>query len=735
MEVMPRVELSLVPRPGNFGLVRKLAELAICDEYLARSEDGELALLKLFRRDLSRDPELLQRLQRHVESCRGLSHPALARPLDAGRLPDGALYLASQHSDGQRLSAALRQRGPLSAAEVSSLVLPLCEALDALHAAGIAHRDLRPETILLIDGDLARPSLMDLGTGWLSSALERREAGRALGQAWYLAPEIVRGEPSESRSDLYVMGVLLYELLTGAPPFLGRTSAEVLRQHLKAPPAPLPAASAPLWPAVSRCLAKSPEDRFGTAAELARALREAGLSSGTALIAAPELAETEPKDHSSLRPQASGEIVGSYQVGQLIGEGSMGCVYLAKHQRLGRQVALKMMRSEHAKSRDLIERFFQEARAVNEINHEHIVEVFDFVEESEAGRAYMVMELLAGQGLHELLAREAVGVCRASNIARQVCDALAAAHRVGVVHRDIKPDNIYLTVRSGQPDYVKVLDFGVAKLLTPIGSAPATSTTLAGVIIGTPAYMAPEQAAGLGVDHRADIYSVGTVLYQMLAGHLPFEAPTFGQLSAMVITRPPPPLPPRSRSGERIPSGLRALVMQCLAKEPGERPQTMEALSLALAPHCTEIASTSPRRWRPALLAAAVVIAVALAAGLTTLPRAPDLGSPRAPSDQPSVIVSVGSAPAGARVVRADSGELLGTTPLKLTLARSDELLSLRLEREGFEPAQRTLRPFSDSQLEVELAPLPAPATPGPVPARPKPRKVTRDGVLDPFAE
>ncbi|MFP2908809.1 serine/threonine-protein kinase, partial [Pyxidicoccus sp. 3LFB2] len=274
-----------------------------------------------------------------------------------------------------------------------------------------------------------------------------------------------------------------------------------------------------------------------------------------------------------------GSSLGAYQLERLLGEGSMGRVFQARHARLGRQVALKVLKPEHARDSGFVQRFFQEARTVNQINHEHIVEIFDFVDEGEGGHVYCVMELLRGQSLSSLLQEEKLSLARIQRIVVQVCAALGAAHQVGVVHRDIKPDNLFIIHRAGQPDFVKVLDFGVAKLLTSEGN---TTGTMDGTIIGTPAYMAPEQAAGLQVDPRSDVYAVGNILYELLSGKPPFQAPAFGQLVVQIITQPPPPLPTHLPSGEPMPPELAALVMRCLAKDADARPQSLAEVTTAL---------------------------------------------------------------------------------------------------------------------------------------------------------
>ncbi|HEX5754406.1 MAG TPA: serine/threonine-protein kinase [Archangium sp.] len=278
------------------------------------------------------------------------------------------------------------------------------------------------------------------------------------------------------------------------------------------------------------------------------------------------------------RELQEGDILGSYQLERLLGEGSMGQVFQARHTRLGRQVALKVLRSAFSHDRGFVQRFFQEARAVNQINHEHIVEIFDFIEDAEHGRVYCVMELLRGQSLSALLQEEKLTLQRIRRMLVQVCAALGAAHQLGVVHRDVKPDNLFVAHKAGQQDFVKVLDFGVAKLLT----AENTSGTLDGTIIGTPTYMSPEQAAGLPVDHRADIYAVGTVLYELLGGRPPFQASNFGQLMVKILTEPPPALPSHTPAGEPVPQVLAQLALRCLAKEPADRPRQLAEVITAL---------------------------------------------------------------------------------------------------------------------------------------------------------
>lgn len=278
----------------------------------------------------------------------------------------------------------------------------------------------------------------------------------------------------------------------------------------------------------------------------------------------------------------TGASLGPWRLEHVLGEGAMARVYQARNAD-GRVTAVKVLRREHAKDAELVSRFVREARAVNAIKHEHIVEVYDFGEERAPDgttASYQVMELLQGTLLSDACDAGPLPLQQAVRICVQVAWALDAAHQVGVVHRDIKPENIYLNGPQGQ---VKVLDFGMAKLLKPIGEMPK-SGTIEGVVLGTPEYMAPEQALGRQVDLRADIYAVGLMLYELLMGARPFSGETFGKLLVQITSKPVPRLPETLRSGEAVPPALADVVAKCLSKSPEDRYGSAEELARALEP-------------------------------------------------------------------------------------------------------------------------------------------------------
>ena len=338
----------------------------------------------------------------------------------------------------------------------------------------------------------------------------------------------------------------------------------------------------------------------------------------TALTVSPDL---------SSAPVREGEVVaGKYRVERLLGEGGMGVVVAARHLALGEPVALKFVLGGRDLDREVMARMMREARATFRLRSEHTVRVLD-VGELPSGALYIVMELLDGRDLAK--AREESGpfpLGDVLHIVGQVCSALAASHAKGIVHRDLKPENVFLIRRGEDAHFVKLLDFGIAKLSG--GELTDKPQTRAGMILGTPEYMSPEQAGGRPVDYRSDIYSLGVVMYWLLSDQLPYRGNTFGELMVKQLTTPPETLPDRTPAGEPIPPVLGELVRRCLEREPQRRVQSAGEIAEALE-KLTEgggsgraaslPAPARPRRWLVPSLAAGIVVGLLAALGVWRL--------------------------------------------------------------------------------------------------------------------
>lgn len=269
---------------------------------------------------------------------------------------------------------------------------------------------------------------------------------------------------------------------------------------------------------------------------------------------------------------AAGSVVGEYEIVEQIGVGGMGVVYLAVHPVIDKRVAIKILRPEVAADQDLVSRFVSEARAVNAIEHQNIIDVFAFGRLDD-GRQYYVMEYLKGLSLEDLLLdRGPLGLEEALPILRQVADAVDAAHERHIIHRDLKPENIFLVPRRSGRYRVVVLDFGIAKL----NFGP--QNTASGMVMGTPLYMSPEQCLGHALDHRTDIYALGTIAYRMLAGCLPCDGESIQVIMYQQISSQP--MPPSAHGA--LPA-VDDILMRALAKGPQDRQSTMGELVDELA--------------------------------------------------------------------------------------------------------------------------------------------------------
>jgi len=320
---------------------------------------------------------------------------------------------------------------------------------------------------------------------------------------------------------------------------------------------------------------------------------------------------------------APGDAIGDYQVEAVLGRGAMGTVYAAVHPVIERRVAIKVLRPEMSAREEIVWRFIHEARAVNRIRHPGIVDVFGYGTTHDEC-AYLVMERLDGETLGSELRRGRVPLARACELLGAIADALAAAHAAGVVHRDLKPDNVFL-VGAGR---IKLLDFGLAKLALP--DAPI-ELTARGQALGTPAYMAPEQARGIAIDSRADVYSLGALAFELFTGQPPFPGDNAVEVMLDHVTLEPPR--PRSLA-PALPALADTLVLAMLAKDPAQRPPLAEVR--AQLARIAAAATRPPRWWLPLGAALLVLVGAAVAWGVLHVPP-PEAGAEVCPAPAPPV--------------------------------------------------------------------------------------------------
>ncbi|MEM1207159.1 MAG: protein kinase, partial [Acidobacteriota bacterium] len=563
---------------------------------------------------VSRLGELVEAAHRAAD----LAHPVIDMAIpDAA---DGRLRLRSDLWPGESLESRLRT-APMALSEALDVARELAAGLNALHRAGLVHGAVHPANVWLTREGGVR--LLGLGLAQLLDHRSFTELEPAT--VAFLPPEALRdgGPPSgppTPAGDAWALGALVFEMVYGRRAFVGddpRELADAVRHRVPRMDRTVPRA---LGLFLQRTLARDPDQRYSDGGKIRRAL--AAVDAGP-----PHHEPTEPMDPSGASsagtgprfsgprskgggegypsgtrpPLDVGQELGGFEVIESLGRGGMGILYRARDRRLERDVALKLLPVQF-KSEDRRRRFVHEAQAASALDHPHICTIYG-IDETSDGDTYIAMAYYGGPSLEERLRDGPLPLEEALEVAEQIASGLAAAHGRGIVHRDIKPGNIMFS-EGGSP---KIVDFGLAEVV----AEPGSGIVVSGEVFGTIGYIAPEQLLDEPIDQRVDIWALGVVLYEMVAGRRPFESKDLGSLTE-VLDREPPPL---TEVNSDLPKELDGILRRALAKNPSRRFSTASEMAEELRSLRLGDAPPPSRRDHARWLLGSVVVLL-LVAGL-----------------------------------------------------------------------------------------------------------------------
>jgi eukaryotic-like serine/threonine-protein kinase len=561
----------------RYEILKPLGEGGMGAVYKARDQElDRMVALKVIRPELAGHPDILRRFKQELILARQVTHKNVVRIFDLGTA-DGRKFITMDYIEGRDLKSILNERGKLPAGEAVPIAQQICRGLEAAHVEGVVHRDLKPQNIMV--DDAGRVWLMDFGLARSMELSGLTRTGVLMGTPDYMSPEQARAEKVDARSDLFSLGIIFFEMLTGRLPFQADTLMAKLLQRVQQRAVAVteidPAIPAGVSKVVSKCLEPDVNKRYQSIHEVlddllgdTKSIGSSSSSSSSASSGNSSGASSTSSGAPSESPAAALVELGPgsqfgprYRIESIIGEGGMGKVYKAHDSDLDRTVALKLVRLELAKDASSLQRFKQELLLASRISHRNILRIHDLGDVD--GVKFISMAFVQGMDLHDLLAKQGrLPTERAVNIAKQLAGALEAAHAEGVVHRDLKPRNVLIDV----DDHIYVSDFGLAKSL----DADKTGMTRVGEVLGTPRYMSPEQAESKAADNRSDIYSLGIIFYEMLTGEVPFTGESSLQVMFQHVQQPPKD--PRLLNPE-MPEYLATVILKCLEKDPALRYQ------------------------------------------------------------------------------------------------------------------------------------------------------------------
>ncbi len=541
----------------RYEIIEGLGEGGMGTVYKALDRElDRIIALKTIRRDLASNASIIRRFKQEILLARQVTHRNVIRIFDFG-VANGLRFITMEFFEGEDLHARLKRAGKFTPAEAVKIIRQACQGLQAAHAEDVIHRDLKPHNVLVNAKNQVRITDFGLARSVEGSGVTR--TGVLVGSPEYMSPEQARGDPADVRSDIFALGLIGYELLTGELPFKGEsTVARLLRRtRERAQPPDSINREIPKWLSdiVVRCLEPDPGRRYQQADEIIRDLDNENSRELTSRRTAPGVL-------------APGAMLGSrYRIETEAGEGGMGKIYRATDLDLNRTVALKVIRPELAGDAESLERLKHEILLASRISHRHVLRIHDLGEAD--GLRFVSMAWVEGEDLAQFIHRSGpLPENRILGLAEQICEGLEAAHEAGVIHRDLKPRNILLDSDLN----AFIADFGVAEACTDV---PTAQLSHCEDIVGTPGYMSPEQVEGKPADRRSDIYSLGLILYEMATGDLPFKHDSALQTMLQRVTgtaRSPKLLNPA------ISNELAAIILRCLERDSARRYQSVHDL-------------------------------------------------------------------------------------------------------------------------------------------------------------
>jgi serine/threonine-protein kinase len=544
---------------------------------------GKRFAVKVLLPVYAEDRMAFQRLELEARALGHLRSRHIVEVSDFGHTEDGRPFFVMPLLAGRTLAQEIRERGCLPPVEAAALILELLAGLDVAHRAGLVHRDVKPDNLFLCDEEGGGRVLKILdfgvakvlpGAGGVEPPALRSQEGAICGTPRFIAPEQAMGREVGPATDLYGAGLVLYEMLTGRDPFQHVSGlVQLLEAHVveEAPP-PSAVAHQPIEPAlddvVMRALAKRPQDRYASAAELAAALTQATKLTRRANVEPCSIGRS-PIMHA-FKP---GDAFYYYVVERVIGAGHDGAVYEIRHRETGDTFALKTMHAADCVDPNKTARALAAAKGNYRIDHRNVVKVLDLNCEA-SGLVWMRTEILRGYTIQELITRQgrlSLPFALAAGI--EVAAGLAALHEAGIIHRDVKPSNLFYT--EGRS--VKVLDLGLSKVF-----AEGLETTAGRRIgLGTPAFSAPEQLEGhMPPDVRCDVYALGITLWMVLSGTHPY-ADVLGNMTELV-KRQLTVMPPLLSEVVRLPPRVDEVLRRAFVKDPAQRYRSIMEMARAL---------------------------------------------------------------------------------------------------------------------------------------------------------